>query len=309
MRLARNTLLIEMIPHEGESFRDYALRAHQDWHLLSPEEQSVAVAHLARMQDSDVRRQDSALGTRPPISPPSVEMAERANLIKRRAAQQLAAKKRRGSIASSATYRQPLLLELMTASSYGQPSLIGRTAAGGIPPSGVTSTANIGLRSRPHGYPILPGSVQQGDRLPIGGVIEGDRIARALRKRLGLHKERKSRKKGRHGKLSESVLAQAMNPSGLYTNYSFNLPSEDRVADYYEWRRQCPNYDKIWHGAFCKRCDETAFRTPIGGVEWLHGNGWRNKDPIGEKAWPSPSTGNARSSYGNPTDARRRLSR
>lgn len=57
--------------------------------------------------------------------------------------------------------RTPLLSEFVSAGNVGpnpfmRPDLIGKTIAGGFPIKGATTTANLGLRSSPSGFPVFP---------------------------------------------------------------------------------------------------------------------------------------------------------
>ena len=178
--------------------------------------------------------------------------------------------------------RTPLLLEVFTAAVPA-----GLTHAGGPAVKGATTTANFrpvaantgawwggrtweGLLKKQH----KKGSGRKTHRpdspsMPIGGVVAGMKIARKLRAHS----------------LGEAMVLQNVS-GGNYANVSYNLPSTDHISDYFNWRHQCPNYDKIWHGSFCSRCDESAFRMPIGGAMWSRNGHDQDEDPIEAEAWP-----------------------
>ena len=75
---------------------------------------------------------------------------------------------------------------------------------------------------------------------------------------------------------------------GLTSNrngYSLDLPHDDFVQQYREFRHACPDATKPSHAAFCQRCDN-SFPSSIGGVEWLRRYDWREINPLEKNPEP-----------------------
>ena len=60
---------------------------------------------------------------------------------------------------------------------------------------------------------------------------------------------------------------------------------DDHVKKYEEWRKECPNYHKRNHAAFCERCDN-SFPTEEGGANWLRNKGRIEINPF--EKFPEP---------------------
>ena len=67
--------------------------------------------------------------------------------------------------------------------------------------------------------------------------------------------------------------------------YSLDLPEDDFVSQYADFRAACPNKGKMGHEAFCQRCDN-SFPSTIGGANVLRQDGWREINPL--EKFPEP---------------------
>lgn len=69
------------------------------------------------------------------------------------------------------------------------------------------------------------------------------------------------------------------------SGYSLDLPEDDFVKRYEEFRHECPHHSKASHAAFCQRCDN-SFPSEIGGANFLRKKGIIETNPFEE--FPEP---------------------
>lgn len=67
--------------------------------------------------------------------------------------------------------------------------------------------------------------------------------------------------------------------------YGLNLPMDDHVAAYRDFRAQCPDKTSPRHEVFCERCDN-SYPSSVGGADWLKRNDWRDINPL--EQFPEP---------------------
>lgn len=152
-------------------------------------------------------------------------------------------------------------------SPHVRPDLYQRRISGAPRKRGVTDTGYVGLRSK-GGFAVYPGAVRKEKEKEKKPPLPPT-LASILGK-----------------KIAESTSLNLSCFSGDAAFYSLDLPQYDHVKKYEEWRHQCPNYNKPWHAAFCKRCDEDAWRTQIGGANFARRKGWAFENPLqGYPSW------------------------
>ena len=66
---------------------------------------------------------------------------------------------------------------------------------------------------------------------------------------------------------------------------SLDLPEDDFVKQYEDFRKACPNAAKPGHEAFCQRCDN-SFPSKIGGADFLRKQGVVETNPF--EKFPEP---------------------
>lgn len=173
--------------------------------------------------------------------------------------------------------RTPILQEFV-ANTFLSKFPAGTRISGAPGVQGVTDTSKVGLVTAQGG--VVPDKKKRELKIPDMTKLPAGRdpITKQLEQQpsnAGLANPLLARRTR-----TEDALAESCSTCDIWAitssrkGYGIQLPEDDYVGQYRQFRETCPEGTHLGHAAFCSRCDN-SFPTQVGGVDWLKRDDWK----------------------------------